>query len=261
MGEGPCTKTLEKLWKSGREGTLCPLEQAKTWGFREAQRARGEEENHQDIAQSVVKVGGGRPGRDAVRKFFEKVDADPDWYPGKRDGERPGPKPALTAQQQNNIAQCAMAHKKTAGLEPTYNTILSKCPGAVKNPETGLPVDKKRVITFANPIGCFGTSHVVCGPHAILAVSQSALVRAPRDWGAQETARAPFRQPASGQLPPIAPGVNRRVAMLVLLRSTTSSATSASTRRRTSAGSTNRAPPRTLFCRPGKSSELSFILV
>ena len=57
MGEGECTKTLEKLWKSGREGTLCPLEQAKAWGFREAQRARGEEENHQEIANSVVKVG------------------------------------------------------------------------------------------------------------------------------------------------------------------------------------------------------------
>ena len=48
MGEGGCTKALEKLWKSGREGTLCPLEQAKAWGFREAQRARGEEENHQE---------------------------------------------------------------------------------------------------------------------------------------------------------------------------------------------------------------------
>ena len=36
MGEGECAKTLEKLWKSGREGTLCPLEQAKAWGFREA---------------------------------------------------------------------------------------------------------------------------------------------------------------------------------------------------------------------------------
>ena len=73
-GEGQGAKTLETLWKSGREGTLCPLEQAKAWGFREAQRARGEEENFQEIADSVVKVGGGHPSRDAVRKFFDKVE-------------------------------------------------------------------------------------------------------------------------------------------------------------------------------------------
>ena len=147
-GEGQGEKTLEKLWKSGRRGTLSPLAQAKVWGFREAQRARGEEENLEEISNSVAKIGGGHPGRDAIRRFFEKVDADPAWYPGKREGARPGPKPALTPQQQQNIARSAMAHKQAAGFEPTYKVILSKCPEAVKNPDTGRPVDKKRVISL-----------------------------------------------------------------------------------------------------------------
>jgi len=56
---------------------MCALEQAKDWGFREAQRARGEEENLAEIARSVVKVGGGNPGHDSPRTFFMMVDNGP----------------------------------------------------------------------------------------------------------------------------------------------------------------------------------------
>ena len=52
----------------GRHGTVCALEQAKAWSFREAQRARGEEENLAKIARSVVKMDGGNPGRERFRK-------------------------------------------------------------------------------------------------------------------------------------------------------------------------------------------------
>lgn len=132
-------KTLEGLWRHGRHGTMCALGQAKAWGFREAQRARGEEENLAEIARSVVKVGGGNPCRESLRTFFETVDNDPEWYPGKRTGKRPGRKKALTGLQRNNIAQCAMSHKERGGLGPTYKVVPSKCPDAVLNPETQRP--------------------------------------------------------------------------------------------------------------------------
>ena len=85
-GPAPRRSHLADLWKSGRDGTLCPLEQAKAWGFREAQRARGQDENLADIARSVVKMGGGHPSRETIRKLFELIGEDEEWHPGKRYG-------------------------------------------------------------------------------------------------------------------------------------------------------------------------------
>ena len=126
-------KTLEGLWRNGRTGTMCALEQAKAWGFREAQRARGEEENLAEIARSVVKVGGGNPGRESPRTFFETVDNDPEWYPGKSYQVKHGPAPALNGTKRQCGAASAMADKK-AGIEPTYRNTIAKCPQATLNP-------------------------------------------------------------------------------------------------------------------------------
>ena len=77
--------SLQSLWKEGREGALSPLEQMRAWALREAQKDLGGEEavNRQKIADRVTKVGGGHPSREAIRKFLDRVDEDPDWYPGK----------------------------------------------------------------------------------------------------------------------------------------------------------------------------------
>ena len=78
--------SLESLWKEGRKGALCPLEQMRAWALRAAQRdlLGGEDAvNYAAIADRVTKVGGGHPGREAIRQFLDRVDEDPDWYPGK----------------------------------------------------------------------------------------------------------------------------------------------------------------------------------
>jgi len=89
-------------------------------------------------------VGGGAPGRDAVRQFLAKVDADEDWYPGKTAQTTFGRKPALSGQNRASIARSMMALKEH-GAEPTYALACGSCPQAVINPSTGKPVDKKRI--------------------------------------------------------------------------------------------------------------------
>ena len=77
--------SLESLWKEGRDGTLSPLEQMRAWALRTAQKDLGgfKAVNYGKIAERVTKVGGGHPTREAIRQFLERVDADPEWYPGK----------------------------------------------------------------------------------------------------------------------------------------------------------------------------------
>ena len=77
--------SLESLWKEGRDGALSPLEQMRACALRTAQRDIGGDKavNLEKIADRVTKVGGGHPTREAIRQFLERVDADPEWYPGK----------------------------------------------------------------------------------------------------------------------------------------------------------------------------------
>ena len=53
--------SLESLWKSGREGTLSPLEQLRAWALFTVQKEDGGEEavNYAAIAARVTNVGGG----------------------------------------------------------------------------------------------------------------------------------------------------------------------------------------------------------
>ena len=70
-------------WRTGRQGTLAPVEQAKLWALREVLHMLGEDDDQYQWMSGLVQVvGGGNPGRNAVRMFFAKVDADPEWHPG-----------------------------------------------------------------------------------------------------------------------------------------------------------------------------------
>ena len=143
----PAMSSLESLWKEGRKGALCPLEQMRAWALRVTQRdlLGGEGAvNYAAIADRVTKVGGGHPGRDAIRQFLDRVDADPDWYPGKNYKTRSGPAPVLRGAKRRQVAKSAMGLKKGGG-EPTYPAIAARCPAAVLNPDTREAVDKKQV--------------------------------------------------------------------------------------------------------------------
>ena len=137
---------LRKAWTEGRTGTLSALSEAKAWALREVWRAQGKGDwgVTSFVAERVEKIGGGNPGTAAISKFFQKVDSDSQWFPGKLTQTQFGPDPALTGQAKNAIAQAAMAMKKRK-VEPTYANILAACPQAVINPDTGKPVGKKRI--------------------------------------------------------------------------------------------------------------------
>ena len=83
------------------------------------------------------------PIQRAVGLFYARVDADPEWYPGKSGQVIHGPAKALTSQQASAIARSAQA-LKARGVEPTYSRIVSACPNATINHKTGKAVDKKR---------------------------------------------------------------------------------------------------------------------
>ena len=137
---------LKKAWRGGRRGTLSALEEAKAWALREAWRANGKGDYglHTFVAERVTKVGGGHPGRDAIRQFFLKVDSDVEWYPGKTTQEQHGPASVITPTKQAAVARSAMA-MKDRGVEPTYANVVAANKEALRNPETGEPVNKKRV--------------------------------------------------------------------------------------------------------------------
>ena len=138
--------SLENLWKSGREGTLSPLEQLRAWALFTVQKEDGGEEavNYAAIAARVTKVGGGEPTREAIRQHIERVEKDPDWYPGKNYRKGSGPQAVLHGKKRKQVAKSAMDLKKE-GAEPTYPAIAARCPAAVANPATKKPVDKKQV--------------------------------------------------------------------------------------------------------------------
>jgi len=149
FGPGMCASKqdlLRKAWTEGRKGYLSALSEAKAWALREVWRSEGKSDwgVATFVAERVEKIGGGNPGVAAIAKFFQKVDFDSDWFPGKSNQTQFGPQPALSGQAKNSIAQAAMGMKKRK-IEPTYARILAACPQAVINPATEKPVGKKRV--------------------------------------------------------------------------------------------------------------------
>ena len=139
-------ETLEHVWTSGPQGHLSPLETLKAWALGKVYLEEGYSEKglYVKIASKVSKVGGGQPGPDAVRKLLLRIEEDPSWYPGKKQGDTPGRKRALSEQARQSIKRSAEAIKES-GLEPTYPLILARCPNATRTPDTGEPVDKRAV--------------------------------------------------------------------------------------------------------------------
>ena len=139
--------TLKKAWLDGRHGYLSALSEAKLWAIREVWRAEKRSlHGLQTFAAGLVtKIRHGEhPTQRAVGLFYAKVDADPDWYPGKSSQVVHGPAQVLTSVQVSAIARNAQA-LKAKGVEPTYSRIVSSCPLATLNHNTGKAVDKKRV--------------------------------------------------------------------------------------------------------------------
>ena len=111
--------TLKELWRGGQDGRLSPWEVAKALGFREASKElHGGEPNLPWIASRVTKIGGGHPSAQSLWELFAKIDADPEWYPGKHNGKRRGPKPLFNAAKRLCVARSAMAAKTNQGQEP-----------------------------------------------------------------------------------------------------------------------------------------------
>ena len=95
--------SLESLWKEGRDNALSPLEQMRAWALRTAQRDIGGDKavNLEKIADRVTKVGGGHPTREAIRRFLDRVDADPEWYPGRPTGSAPARRRCSTGRKES----------------------------------------------------------------------------------------------------------------------------------------------------------------
>ena len=96
------------------------------------------------VSRQVMRVDGANPTKESLSEFFAKVDADPEWFPGKHNGKKRGPAPLLTTAKRRAVATCAM-RIKSRGDEPTAEEIIQRCPASTTNPVTGKPFDLKRI--------------------------------------------------------------------------------------------------------------------
>ena len=107
-------EALRSLWLEGKGGGLCGREQAKAWALREVWRSeeKGKHGMITFVASRLVKMKdgaprGGAPTVNAVKEFFEKIDEDPDWFPGEHCGKPRGPKRLLTGVRVTAIQSAA----------------------------------------------------------------------------------------------------------------------------------------------------------
>ena len=131
---------LCRLWLGAPEGKLCGREQAKAWALREVWRndGKGDYGMYGFIASKLKKNVGGKPvgaspGSNAMQELFDKIDADPEWYPGKGSDARRGPKRILRGGKVTAIVSAAK-RLKAEGNEPTYSAVVAACPFATVNP-------------------------------------------------------------------------------------------------------------------------------
>ena len=146
MAEAISQDALRALWTSAPNGRLCPWEVAKALGLREASRElHGGAPRLPWIAGRLEKVGGGSPSTQALHELFAKIDADPEWFPGKHTGAKRGPKPVLTPGKRKAIAASAMSAKRRRGEEPCVAAIVQACPASTWNPNTGAPFTDRKI--------------------------------------------------------------------------------------------------------------------
>ncbi len=89
-------EALRLSWLEGVEDRLCAREQAKAWALREVWLQDGKSVYGLNVfvASKVRKTKNGKPKGDhptrgAIDQLFEKMDTDPDWFPGKHNGDPP----------------------------------------------------------------------------------------------------------------------------------------------------------------------------
>ena len=135
---------LQEAWLGGKKGCLGALAEARAWALREVWQEEGKPDYGllDFVASRVEKVGGENPSPSAISQFFDKIDEDKEWFPGKRAQVQYGPQPAIIGVKRRRIAQAAMTMKENKH-EPTYARLCAEEPDAVVNPATGRPVDKK----------------------------------------------------------------------------------------------------------------------
>ncbi len=74
--------------------------------------------------------------------LLDKIDEGPNWFPGKRDGEKSGRTRVLRGPKKSAVVSAAKRLKAEGG-EPTYSAMVAACPKALINPDTEEPVNKK----------------------------------------------------------------------------------------------------------------------
>ena len=89
---------------------------------------------------------GASPSNNAIQEFFQKIDSDAEWFPGKASDTKRGPKRLLRGPKVTASVSAAK-RLKAEGDEPTYSAMVAACPLATLNPTTEEPVDKKLVYT------------------------------------------------------------------------------------------------------------------
>ena len=146
-------EALRDAWLSSAEGRLCAREQAKAWALRAVWQEEGKTPYGMlpFIAKLVRTTKNGKPtgphpAKGSLHEFFEKVDEDDEWFPGKHCGTSRGPKRVLTGCKKTAVISAAKRLTRE-GREVTYSTMVSECPNALTNPSTGEPVDKKLLFT------------------------------------------------------------------------------------------------------------------
>ena len=145
---------LAALWLNAPEDRLCGREQAKAWALREVWRADGKGKHGMltFIASKLQKTKdslpqGDPPGVSALSEFFEKIDDDPNWFPGKHSEATRGPKRILRGVKVTALKN-AVKRLRADDDEATYSEMVARCPEATRNPDTGEPVDKKLIYRF-----------------------------------------------------------------------------------------------------------------
>ena len=129
--DGSLQELLKRAWTEGRTGHLNAWSEAKAWALREVWRDTHKSDHGlgTHVAGKLRKVGGGAPSGEAVMKLFRKIDADPEWFPGKSLQEEFGPSPVLSGTKRHAIANCAMS-MKSRNVEPMYARVVAACPKA-----------------------------------------------------------------------------------------------------------------------------------
>ena len=85
-------------------------EEAKAWALREVWMDHGKRPYgmYTFIARRVRKTWGGKargdhPTNAGIKEFSKKIDCDPDWFPGKHNGQKRGPIQVLTGAKRTAI--------------------------------------------------------------------------------------------------------------------------------------------------------------